>query len=72
MRRAWTVPAAAVGALLVTAGVAVVQTDRPDPTVVATFKDASPLEVGSQVRAAGVRVGTVSSIALRNRAAGSS
>ncbi len=65
MRRAWTVPAVAVATLLATAGIAFVRTDQPDPTVVAAFTDASPLEVGSQVRAAGVRVGTVGSITLR-------
>jgi phospholipid/cholesterol/gamma-HCH transport system substrate-binding protein len=64
MNRAWAVPAVAIGALLATAGAAIVRSDHQDRIVAATFHDASPLEVGSQVRAAGVRVGTVRSIRL--------
>jgi len=44
----------------------VTQGDSGQGQVVATFADASPLEVGNEVRSAGVKVGTVRSISLVN------
>ncbi len=60
------VAVAIVGVLVVAAGgVAATGEDRTArPTVVGYFDDASPLEVGSEVRASGVHVGNVRDIAL--------
>lgn len=58
---------AVVAALAVTAtAIAVAKGTEQDATVVGYFADASPLDPGTEVRAAGVEVGSVDDISLEN------